>query len=64
MQPLVQPKHTLANCRLSVNTAWLVAHSPYLRHLRGIADGVRHPSAMGRRRVSAAFCFQPLYTTV
>ena len=37
-------------------------HSPYLRHLRGIADGVGHPSAMDQRRISAAFCFQPLYT--
>ena len=65
MQPLVQPKHLLW---LSLNTAWLVAHSPYLslklRHLRDIAERVRHPSAMDRRRVSADFCFKPLHTTV
>ena len=37
---------TLANCRLSLNTAWLFMHVPYLRHLREIADGVHHPSVM------------------
>ena len=37
-------------------------HSPYWRHLREIAEGICHSSAIGRRRVSAAFCFQPLYT--
>jgi len=29
-----------------LNTAWLVVHSPYFRHLREIADGSRIASAM------------------
>ena len=50
---------TLAKRSPSLNTAWLVMHNLYWRHLREIADGVHHSSAMDRRRVSAAFCFQP-----
>ena len=40
MEPFVVPNQvlTLANCRLSLNTAWLVMHTPYLRHLRKMAD--------------------------
>ena len=46
---------TPVNCRLSVNTASQACHAcPCLKHLR-IADGVRHPSPMNRRRVCAAF---------
>ena len=57
MQPF--SASTVANCRLSLNTAWVVMHSPYLRHFREVADGARHSSAMDqRRRVSAPFCFQ------
>ena len=38
---------TLANCRQSLNMAWLVMHSPHLRHLRERpADGGRHTSAV------------------
>ena len=38
---------TLANCRQSLNLAWLVMHSPHLRHLRKRpADGGRHASAV------------------
>ena len=37
---------TLANCRQSLNTACLVMHSPYLRHLNErLADGGQHASA-------------------
>ena len=36
-----------ANCRQSLNTAWLIMHSPYLRHLRErLAHGGRHTSAV------------------
>ena len=33
------------NCRLSLNSSWLVMHSPYLKQLREIANGSCHASA-------------------
>ena len=44
METIVQPKYvaTLANCRLSLNTGWLVMHNLYLSHLREIPDGDCH----------------------
>ena len=44
MEPFVLPAHAaiLVNCGPSLNTAWLVVHSPYLRHLREIADEGRY----------------------
>ena len=39
-------KATLANCSLSLKTAWLVMHSPYLRHLSEMANGGCYASAM------------------
>ena len=50
------------NCRQSLNTAWLIMYSPYLRHLRErLAHGGRHASAV--KQTFAAFCV-PVYTTV
>ena len=38
---------TVANCRQSLNTAWLIMYSPHLRHLRErLAHGGRHASAV------------------
>ena len=39
----------VANCciqRLSLNAAWLIMYSPYMRHLREILEGSHHASAM------------------
>ena len=53
MEPFVLPKQLL--CRLSLNTTWLVMHSPYLGHLRErLADGSRHASA-----VKQGLCMPP-----
>lgn len=43
------------NYRLSLNTTWLVMHSPYLRYLRDLADGSHHASTMKRNLSFAAF---------
>ena len=50
-----------ANCRLSMS--WFVVHSPCLRHLREIADGSHHASAMKQNlcRLLRSVC---IYTTV
>ena len=44
MEPIVLPNQLL--CKLSLNTAWLLMHSPYSSHLREIADESCHAPAM------------------
>ena len=63
-EPFVLPKQTvLAKCRQGLNTAWLVMHSPYLRHLKeGLQMGITVHQLWSR--ISVAFCVQPVYTAV
>ena len=47
MDTTVQTKQLLwLNCRLSLNTGWLVMHSLHLIHLREIADVSHHAIAI------------------
>ena len=61
-EPFVLIKQLLR--ALSLNTAWFVAHSPYLRHFRETADGSCHTSAMKQNlcRVLCSACLHNCYS--